>query len=149
MSHAPNLDALRQGFVEAIPHVRRCGMRIDLLEQGRARVCLPYRPEWLGDEDRQLIATGIITTLVDSAAGLAAFSALPAVEPIATLDLRMDYLRASHPPHDLYCEAVCERLSRNIAFLRARVWQEDEQQPVATGQGAFMRNGARRPEHAQ
>lgn len=149
MSTAPDLNALRQGFVNAIPHVRACGMQIEELTRGVAVVRLPYREDWLGDRERGLIATGIITTLVDSAAGVAAFSALEQIEPIATLDLRMDYLRPSHPPHDLWCEARVERLTRNIAFLRATVWQQLREEPVATGQGAFMRGTSRSKVAAQ
>ena len=149
MSNIPDLEALRQGFVNAIPHVRACGMQIEELERGRSLVRLPYREDWLGDRERGLIATGIITTLVDSAAGVAAFSALDEVEPIATLDLRMDYLRPSHPPHDLWCEARCERLTRNIAFLRASVWQQQRDEPVASGQGAFMRGTTRSRAHSE
>jgi uncharacterized protein (TIGR00369 family) len=134
------LDAVGTRFTDAIPHVRACGMRIERLETRVAQACLPYRHDWLGDTERGLIHTGIITTLVDTVSGLAVFAGLGTFEPIATLDLRMDYLRAARPEQDLHCRAECYRLTRSIAFVRASVWQDDESEPVAVSQSTFMRS---------
>ena len=133
-------DAVRQQFAQAIPHATECGLRITRLDASGAEAVLPYRPEWLGDPERGLIHTGVITTLVDTVAGLAAFCASGKYEPIATLDLRMDYLRPARPDLDLTSRAECYRLTRSIAFVRATVWQDKEHEPVAASQATFMRS---------
>jgi len=133
-------EALQANFSKLIPHARECGLTIDRLDAQGALARLPYRREWLGDTERGLLHTGIITTLVDTVSGLAALSATGQFEPIATLDLRMDYLRPALPDKTLYSHAECYRLTRSIAFVRARAWQDDEQQPVAVSQSTFMRN---------
>lgn len=130
-------------FMQAIPHSRACGMRVEDISAGRARLSLPYRPEWLGDPERGLIHTGIIATLIDSVCGLAVFTALPKVETIATLDLRMDYLRPARPERTLFACAECYRVTRHIAFARAWAWQDDEREPVAVSQATFMRSSDR------
>ena len=139
MSHT-FFDAVREQFASAIPHAHECGLRISKLDASGAEAVLPYRPEWLGDIERGLIHTGVITTLVDTVAGLAAFVAAGKYEPIATLDLRMDYLRSARPGHDLTSRAECYRLTRSIAFVKASVWQEREDEPVAISQATFMRS---------
>src|SRR5687768_11924548 len=103
---------------------------------------MPCRPEFLGDMERAAIHTGAVTTLIDSACGVAVLAHLGTPEPIATLDLRVDYLRASRMHADLVCRAVCFRTTPQIVFVRAEVWQDDPSQPVAVGQAAFMRGNS-------
>ena len=133
-------EALHAHFARVIPHAVECGLVIERLDGSGALASLPYRRDWLGDTGRGLIHTGIITTLVDTVSGLAALSSTGQFEPIATLDLRMDYLRPAVPDRTLYSHAECYRLTRSIAFVRARAWQDDESQPVAVSQSTFMRS---------
>ncbi|HEY0974564.1 MAG TPA: PaaI family thioesterase [Solimonas sp.] len=135
---------LMQRFAEFTPHVAECGMRIVALDRDGADAELPYRDDWLGDIERGVIHTGIVTTLVDSACGAAVLAAIGHIEAIATIDLRMDYLRASRRGLSLQCRAECHRLTDQVAFARAQVWQDDPAVPVATAVGAFMRSPAKR-----
>jgi uncharacterized protein (TIGR00369 family) len=144
MDQQDYLDTVRRHFTESIPHVRECGMQVAALASGAAYVQLPYRHEWLGDSERGLINTGIVATLVDTASGLAVFAALERFQSIATLDLRMDYLRPALPEKTLHCRAQCYRMTTHIAFARAQVWQDDETQPLAVSQSAFMRSSRAR-----
>jgi uncharacterized protein (TIGR00369 family) len=132
-------DILRASFTEVIPHARECGMKIERLDATGAVASMPYRPAWLGDTDRGLIHTGVITTLVDTVCGLAALAAAQRFESIATLDLRMDFLRPARPDLALFAHAECYRLTRSISFVRARAWQDDEAEPIAVSQSTFMR----------
>ena len=132
-------DILRANFMRAIPHSLECGMTVDRLDATGAYASMPYRPEWLGDTERGVIHTGIITTLVDTICGLAAVAGAGRFETVATLDLRMDFLRPARPGKPLRAHAECYRLTRSISFIRARAWQDDEAEPVAVTQAAFMR----------
>jgi acyl-coenzyme A thioesterase PaaI-like protein len=58
--------------------------------------------------------------------------------PIATLDLRIDYLRAGDAGRDVVCRASCYKLTRNVAFTRAVAYHDDEADPIATSMGTFM-----------
>ncbi len=135
------LDHLRDSFATVIPHTMEIGMLAVSVSPEGAVARLPFRPYFVGDPERGLIHTAVITTLIDSTCGLALFARLGTAESIATLDLRVDYLRASRPPGELWCRAECYRLTDQIAFLRASVWQHDEAEPVATAMAAFMRTG--------
>lgn len=141
MSSAVFYDALRRGFSASVPHVRELGIALTRVDADAAEGRLPFRPELLGDAERQLIHTGVITTLIDSLCGVAVLAHLGKPMRVATLDLRVDYLRPSRPPADLVCRAECYRLTGQIAFLRASVWQDDPQQPVASGVCTFMLGG--------
>ncbi len=138
-------ELLQRGFVDFTPHVAECGMRIPRLTAEAAELTLPFREDWLGDAERGLIHPGIVTTLVDSACGAAVLAHIGRLEPIATLDLRMDYLRAGLRDLDIHCRAECYRLSSSIAFARASVWQRDPTEPIAVAQAVFMRTQRRKP----
>ncbi len=64
-------------------------------------------------------------------------------QPIATLDLRVDYMRAAHPRVDLLAQGKCYRLTPTIAFVRAWAFEEDPSDPVAAAQSAYVLNRAR------
>jgi uncharacterized protein (TIGR00369 family) len=139
MSEPSFLSMLQTYFVNYTRHVAHCGMSITELTSDAAIVELPFREDWLVDIERGLIHPGIVTTLVDSACGAAVIARIGTLEPIATLDLRMDYLRVARRDLPVYCRAECHRLTPIIAFARATVWQDDREQPIAQSQGAFMR----------
>ncbi len=132
------IDRLNQEFVQRTPHMREIGARITAVARGRGSMTLPARDEWLGDPLRAQLHPGALTVLADSTCGLAVGTALSEHAPYATLDLRMDYLRPAGPGHDVSCDAHCFRLTRNVAFVRAEVYQGDREQPIAVAQASFM-----------
>lgn len=132
------IEGLNQKFVQRTPHMREIGARITAVDKGRGSMTLPARPAWVGDPQRAQLHPGALTVLADSTCGLAVGTALTELAPYATLDLRMDYLRPAGPGHDLHCDAHCFRLTRNVAFVRAEVYQADRDQPIAAAQASFM-----------
>lgn len=139
MSNENFCNALRRSYPTSVPHVGELGIELTRLDAEAAEARLPCRPEFLGDTEHQLIHTGIVTTLIDSVCGVALLAHIGKPMRIATLDLRVDYLRPSRPGKDLVCRAECYRLTEQIAFLRATVWQDDPAAPVASSLGTFMR----------
>ncbi len=133
---AIDLDVIRSFAVE-IPFLKEIDTRIDTLERGRCRLSLPWQDKLVGDPVSRVIHGGVITTLLDSASGMAVFSMIPKVMQIATLDLRIDYLRPAVPDHGIRAEAECYRLSRNVAFVRGRAFQDPDKQ-VASSLATFM-----------
>jgi uncharacterized protein (TIGR00369 family) len=105
---------------------------------GLAVMMLPYRPELIGDPIRKVVFGGAITTLLDHASGLAVACALDALRPIATVDLRVDYLRAAAPERDLYARVECYKVTRNVAFIRGLAYEQRPDDPFASCLGTFM-----------
>ena len=141
MSNQPFYDILRRSYATSVPHVGELGIELTRIDGEAAEARLPCKPEFLGDVERQLIHTGVITTLIDSICGIALLAHIGKPTRVATLDLRVDYLRPSRPGKDLICRAECYRLTEQIAFMRASVWQDDPATPVASCLAAFMRTG--------
>ena len=128
----------RLGFNELIPHNKALGMALLELERGEAKFKLPYDAKLVGNPDTGVLHGGAITALLDACSGAAVFSALPALMPIATLDLRIDYLRAAEAGRDVIAHATCYKTTRNVAFTRAVAYHDDEADPIATSAGTFM-----------
>ena len=132
-------QAWAEAFISGIPYAAASGMRVTDLGQGHASLLLPARDTWTGNAERKTIHTGCLSVLADTACGLAVGAALEELEPFATLDLRMDYLRPAVSETDLICRAECHRLSRSIAFVRGELFQPGQAEPVATVNATFMR----------
>ena len=132
------LAQLNRQFHQVVPHNRALGLQMIELTDGEARMQLPYSPDLVGNPDTGVLHGGAITSLMDACCGAAVFMKLPAPVPIATLDLRIDYLRPADPGRDVMAHATCYRLTRNVAFVRGVAYHDDEADPVAAAAGAFM-----------
>lgn len=130
--------AVSRGFVDGIPHNRALGMKVIEFKRAEAVFELPYDEKLIGNPDTGVLHGGAITALLDACSGAAVFAALPTWNPIATLDLRIDYLRAGEPGQAIRARATCYRLTRNVAFTRAVAYHTDEADPIATSMGTFM-----------
>jgi uncharacterized protein (TIGR00369 family) len=135
-SNAP----LQARMTQFAPHAQALGMTLVSVEKGRGIMTTPWRDDLVGDPETQVIASGVVTALLDHTCGLAINSAGEVPMPIATLDLRIDYMRPAKPRTGLTCEAHAYRMTRSIGFVRAEAWDEDRSDPVATAQAAFMLN---------
>jgi len=136
--HLERVRALAAQMLSAIPHARALGLEVTRVERGQVWGRTPYRPEIVGDPATGVIAGGVITTLLDNLSGFAVQSALEAHTTIATLDLRIDYMRAAEPGRDILAMAECYKLTRSVAFVRGVAYDQDEADPVANCTGAFM-----------
>lgn len=134
-----NRQTWADAFIAGIPYAAASGMRVTELGKGTVSLFQPARDTWTGDSELQMIHTGCLSVLADTACGLAVGTAMDTPESIATLDLRMDYLRPAMAMTDLVCKAECYRLSRSIAFVRGQVFQVGQDEPVATVNATFMR----------
>lgn len=129
------------------PQNAALGLKVISAEGGHAKLMVPYREDLIGDPQTGVIAGGVVTTLLDSACGSAIFSALTEATSIATLDLRIDYMRRAAPGLAITAEAHCYKVTQSVAFVRAIAHDGDPADPVAAVQAAFMldSDGGRRP----
>ncbi|URW75652.1 PaaI family thioesterase [Sphingomonas donggukensis] len=108
---------------------------------GWVELALPYDPAQIGDLDSGVIASGPILTLMDQATSLAVWMKRGAFLPHATLDLRIDYLRAATPGRTVIGRGECYRLTHSIAFVRGQAHDGDPDDPLAHVAGTFMVTG--------
>lgn len=114
------------------------GLRLDRAAPGEAWSSLPYRPVFVGDTETGVLHGGVVTAMLDESCGMAVQLALDGTRSIATLDLRIDYLKPATPGLDIKAHSLCYRVTRSIAFVRSSAYQESEDDPVATATACFM-----------
>ena len=129
---------LARAFSRNVPHNEALGMRIVDVTEAEVFFELPYDTKLVGNPDTGTLHGGAITALLDASSGLAVFAALTELVPIATLDLRIDYLKPAAPGKSVISRATCYKITRNVAFTRAVAYQDDPEDAVAHAVGTFM-----------
>jgi uncharacterized protein (TIGR00369 family) len=132
------LVPMQQGFADLVPHNHALGMRFVEYGEGRVRMLLPYQEHLVGNPDTKVLHGGAISALLDACCGAAVFIKLRRPAAVATLDLRIDYLKPATPPEDVVCDAHCFKVTTNVAFVRALAFHDDENDPIAAAAGSFI-----------
>lgn len=116
-----------------------------------------FRPDLVGDPADGGLAGGVITTLLDQTCGMAVGWAMHGGDPrdggdpwaamraeprrfgtMATLDLRIDFVRPAKPGRDVTARAACYKIADSVAFVRGEAFEDDPADPIAAVQAAFM-----------
>jgi uncharacterized protein (TIGR00369 family) len=141
-----DLEALRQVTEELIPFNKFLGVRVVVIERGRAELEIPWRDELVGDPIKQAIHGGVISALADTAGGMAVWSALEhPTQRVSTIDLRIDYLRPGRL-EALVAEAVVVRAGRSVGVADVRLFHPTSRgEVVATGKGVYAIKTPRGP----
>lgn len=129
-------------FIEAIPHSRDLGMTLTEISDGEAVISMPYDARLIGDPETGVISGGAVSALMDTCCGAAVMSHPSNTGATATIDLRIDYMRAAAPGQTITTRATCYHVTRSVAFVRATAWDDDTDNPVASATGAFTVEGA-------
>lgn len=124
-------------FIQSIPHARALGMQLEQISPGAAVISLPWNGDLVGDPHSGVIHGGVIFALMDTCSGAAVMAHPEGAKVTATIDLRIDYMRAATPRQGIRARAECYHVTRSVAFVRAWAMDDDETRPVASATGAF------------
>ncbi len=131
-------ETLSGMLAEAMPHARALGIEFVGLDDTTVTLRLAEQPHFICNKEAGVVHGGVITTLLDSASGVAIFAKIGRFEPMATLDLRIDYLRPSTPGQAITVSATCFKATRNIAFVRGLAYHQDPDNAIAHSVGSFI-----------
>ncbi len=131
------LLAQARQFFAAIPHSRALNMQLEEIGGGRSVISMPWDEKLVGDPRTGVIHGGAVAAVMDTCCGAAVMSHPEAGTVTATIDLRIDYMRAATPRQRITARAEVYHLTRTVAFLRATAHDEEAGLPVATATGAF------------
>jgi uncharacterized protein (TIGR00369 family) len=128
---------IAEQFIKAVPHATELGMTITQIGDGEAEITMPYDKRFVGDPQTGVIHGGAVSALIDTCCGAAVMSHPKSPSVTATINLRIDYMRAATPGQAVTAKATCYHVTRSVAFVRATAVDDDTQNPVATAAGAF------------
>jgi uncharacterized protein (TIGR00369 family) len=130
--------AMKDLLMDHVPHMHALGVKIVDAAPNEAWLSVPYQEHFVGNIATGVIHGGVITTLLDNSCGMAVQLALPERSSIATLDLRIDYMKPATPGLALVAHAHCYKVTRNTAFVRGTAYHTDKDDPIAACVGTFM-----------
>lgn len=107
-----------------------------LIGKGKAEFSMALPASFAGADGD--VHGGLYTIIIDSIFGLCVFTALEEIKPIATINLRTDYIGAIRPGDRAVCAADCEAIRGDVAYVSGRLTAESDGRLLATGAGAFM-----------
>ncbi len=101
-------------------------------------LALKWREDLVGAPETGVLASGPLITLLDNVTSMAVWIRRGHFAPHATLDLRIDYVRAATPGKMLIGRGECYKLKRRIGFARGIAHEGDPSDPVAHATALFM-----------
>ena len=141
-SFLPQKDEIKRRlegrYIASVPHNQALDLRVADYRPEHLSLALPYREDLVGNPETGVLHGGCITSLIDATCGGAVVMSLVAPRRIATLDLRIDYVRPALPQQEVICDAHCYKVTRHVAFVRAAAHHGDAASPIATASGTFV-----------
>ena len=141
MSHERARQVLKT-MEEFSPFNRLLGLKGESIEPGRVVLLLPVREAFEGDPRRPALHGGVISSLIDTAGGAAAWSVLEHGESVSTVDLRVDYLEPAGLEAPLRAEAELVRRGNRVCHVKVSVTQGTRL--VADGRAVYNIHRGRR-----
>jgi uncharacterized protein (TIGR00369 family) len=120
---------------EQVPFNRLLGIRGESASPGSCVLVLPVRPDFVGDFRRPALHGGVLSSLIDTAGGVAAWAALGPDESVSTVDLTVDYLEPAGLGGPLRAAAQLVRKGNRVCHVRIAVTQDGVL--VAEGRGVY------------
>jgi uncharacterized protein (TIGR00369 family) len=123
-----------------VGHGRALGIEFRASGADWTELALPWRPELVGTNNGNILASGAIISLIDTASGASVWTKMGHFQPIVTLDLRLDYLRPAVEGETVIARCECYKLTRSIGFTRGLAHSGDPSRPIAHSAATFMLN---------
>ena len=129
-------DIIKMAIEHHMPANRIFGFEIVELKEGFAKIHVPFKEDFIGDFIQGLWHGGIIASIADSAAGIAASTVLTdARDKLNTIDIRIDYLNGAIK-EDLFAEAELLKVGKRIIKVDVKLYQKTKG-TVAIARGSF------------
>ena len=114
------------------------GLQYQAHGENWVELALPWREDLVGIDGSGVLASGPIISLMDNATSMSVWTRCGQFVPHATLDLRVDYMRAARPGNTVIGRGECYKLTRTISFIRGIAHDGDPADPVVHVIGTFM-----------
>lgn len=112
------------------------GLEPILIGRGKASFGVDLPADFAGADGK--VHGSLLTLIMDSIFGITVFTSLDVIKPIATVNLRADYLDHATPGGRAVCAAECVAVRDEIAYVEGEMRSQGDDRLLARGSGAFM-----------
>ena len=106
------------------------------ISRGRTLFSLDISEEFGGAPGKA--HSSMLSIIIDSIFGVTVFTALEELKPIATINLKTEYIEDAMIAERLTCEADCIAVRNDVAYVNGNVKRKSDQTVLAFATGAFM-----------
>ena len=131
----PMLEASRHHIEKEHPIFSRLSLQATRIARGEAAFTLVVPDDF---SEGNAIHGGIFTILLDTILAYTVWTRLEKFMPIATINLKTDYLGLAQPSQRIACTARCEGISDAVAFCSGKAVMQHTGDVVAMAEGTFM-----------
>ncbi len=125
-----------QALLDHIPYVRFMGVRVDR-KGNEITTVLPFKAMLIGNPVLPALHGGAIGTFLEITSLTQLLYNTQCERLPKTVDLSIDYLRSGKPV-ETFGRAVVTRQGRRVANVRAEIWQDEINKPIAASHGHFL-----------
>jgi uncharacterized protein (TIGR00369 family) len=119
---------------DRIPFAKEMGMELLLGDNGRSRLELDVRPEYLNGWGA--VHGGVTMTALDVAMAVAARSLEPDGKGVVTIEMKTSFLQAGPTQGRMIATGTCVHRSSSMAFCEAEI-RDEADRLVARASGTF------------
>lgn len=132
-----DINFIKNIVEEQIPIHKFLNLKLVEIRTGYTKVKVPFQEMVMGDIIRRRWHGGMLATIMDSVGGIVGMTHVTSFEDkIATIDLRVDYLKGAKE-EGIVVEGEVVRLGNRILVTRMKVWNEAETELLAEGKGVY------------
>lgn len=131
------LEGARQFFADAHPLFGRLRFEPREVSRGSLTVSARFTDDFRRFEGEPEVHAGLLTIVLDSIMGFAVFTVVEDLRPVATINLRSDYIDAPAVGEEVICTAHCESVRDDVAHVGGEV-RSSGGDLLARGSGAYM-----------
>ena len=125
-----------QALVNHIPFAGFMGVQIDR-KGNEVTTVLPFQEKLIGNPNIPAIHGGVLGAFLELTSVIQLLSDLQCERLPKTVDISIDYLRSAKAV-ETYGRALVTRQGRRVANVRAELWQEEINKPVAASHGQYL-----------
>ncbi|QQR91673.1 MAG: hotdog fold thioesterase [Myxococcales bacterium] len=138
LSVDPKYELLEKVMTEMIPFNKMLGIEVRSLKKGYAELKIPFRPEFVGDFTKPALHGGVLSALMDVTGGAAVWTVLGANSRVATIDLRVDYLKPGQSL-DVFARAQVLRVGGRVGVASVQAFHEEKpEEIIADARGVYV-----------
>ncbi|MEO1312129.1 MAG: PaaI family thioesterase, partial [Pseudomonadota bacterium] len=131
------LDGARKFFADAHPLFGLLAFEPRKVSRGELEIAATLSEDFRQLDGAAEVHGGLLTIILDSVMGFSVFTALDELKPVATINLRSDYVTLPQVDENVLCTAVCETVRDEVAYVNGEV-RSMSGDLYARGAGTFM-----------